>query len=65
MYVWGEGSFGKFHSPHRIKSAKKMEISDFQISRGGIAMLITQQGTVYSWGPNELGQLGHGDTVTR
>lgn len=22
IYVWGEGAFGAFHSPHRIKSTK-------------------------------------------
>lgn len=29
LYVWGEGSFGKFYTPHRIKSAKSLDISDF------------------------------------
>lgn len=29
LYVWGEGYFGKFHSPHRIKSGKTLEIADF------------------------------------
>ena len=61
LFVWGEGTFGKFYSPRRVKSAKKLEIADFQIARSGIAALITQAGTVYSWGVNDLGQLGHGD----
>ena len=29
LYVWGEGYFGKFHSPHRTKSGKKLDIADF------------------------------------
>jgi alpha-tubulin suppressor-like RCC1 family protein len=29
LYVWGEGKFGKFHSPHLMKSAKELEIVDF------------------------------------
>lgn len=29
LYVWGEGVFGKFHSPHRIKSGKSLEIVEF------------------------------------
>lgn len=62
LYFWGEGEFGKFHSPHLMKSEKKLEISDFQISRGGLAALITRTGQIYSWGPNELGSLGHGDS---
>ena len=26
LYVWGEGFFGKFYSPHKIKSLKSLEI---------------------------------------
>jgi alpha-tubulin suppressor-like RCC1 family protein len=29
LYIWGEGNFGKFHSPHLMKSAKSLEINDF------------------------------------
>ena len=59
--MWGEGYFGKFYTPHKIKSGKTLEIADFNISRGGIAPIISRQGTVYTWGPNDVGQLGHGD----
>jgi alpha-tubulin suppressor-like RCC1 family protein len=55
IYVWGEGSFGAFYSPHRIKSTKKMDVQDVQISRGGTACIVTLSGSVYSWGPNEVG----------
>jgi len=27
--VWGEGCFGQFYTPHRIKSGKNLEIADF------------------------------------
>jgi alpha-tubulin suppressor-like RCC1 family protein len=65
LYVWGQGSFGEFYTPHRVKSAKSLDIMDFQISRGGCAALLTRTGKLYSWGPNENGQLGHGDFTTR
>jgi hypothetical protein len=29
LYVWGEGCFGQFYTPHRIKSGKNLEIADF------------------------------------
>ena len=29
LYVWGEGTFGNFYTPHRIKSAKALDIADF------------------------------------
>ena len=61
LLVWGEGTFGQFHTPHRIKSAKTLDIHDLQISRGGLAVLVSRSGTCYSWGPNDVGQLGHGD----
>ena len=48
-----------------MKSEKIFEISDFQISRGGLAALITRTGQIYTWGPNELGSLGHGDSQPR
>ena len=38
-----------------------MDIADFQVSRSGLAVVLSRSGTVYSWGPNDVGQLGHGD----
>lgn len=55
LYVWGEGSFGKFYTPHRIKSAKTLDIQDFQISRAGLACVVSRSGTCYSWGSNDVG----------
>lgn len=65
LYVWGEGTFGKFYTPHRIKSAKTLDIQDFSISKGGLASVISRSGTCYTWGPNDVGQLGHGDFMSR
>jgi alpha-tubulin suppressor-like RCC1 family protein len=65
LYVWGQGSFGEFYTPHRVKSAKKLDILDFQVSRAGCAALLTRTGKLYTWGPNENGQLGHGDFEER
>ena len=65
LFVWGEGTFGKFHSPHRVKSSKRIEIVDFQLSRSGLAAIVTQDGKLYTWGENDVGQLGHGDVIPR
>lgn len=55
LYVWGEGAFGKFHSPHCVKSEKIIEIIDFKVSREGLAALLTQSGKLYTWGSNDIG----------
>ena len=55
LYVWGEGYFGKFYTPYRIKSGKMLEIADFNVSRSGAASIISRSGAVYTWGPNDLG----------
>jgi alpha-tubulin suppressor-like RCC1 family protein len=55
LYVWGEGCFGQFYTPHRIKSGKTLEIADFELSRGGLAAIVSRSGTLYSWGPNDIG----------
>ena len=65
MFVWGRGIFGEFYTPHRVKSIQKIAVLDYQISKGGLACILTRQGTVYTWGDNELGQLGHGDYKSR
>ena len=65
MFVWGEGHFGRFDSPHRVKCGKKFDIVDVQVSRAGLAALINKDGSVYTWGPNEAGQLGQGDYVPK
>ena len=61
LFVWGKGIFGEFFTPHRVKGASKLDIFDFQVSKGGSAFILTNDGEVYSWGNNESGQLGHGD----
>jgi alpha-tubulin suppressor-like RCC1 family protein len=41
LYIWGEGIFGKYHTPKRLKLP--FPVSDFQISRGGHACILTSQ----------------------
>jgi len=65
LFVWGKGIFGEFYTPHRVKSVNKLDILDFQISKGGTAIILTRQGTLYSWGYNDYGQLGHRDYKER
>lgn len=42
-----------------------IEIKNFNVSRGGVACIIDRKGNVYTWGPNDVGQLGHGDLNPR
>lgn len=65
LFVWGQGIFGEFYTPHRVKSVNKLDILDFVVSKGGVALVLTRQGTLYSWGYNDFGQLGHGDYKER
>lgn len=43
----------------------KCEVADVKISRGGHVCLLSKDGFVYSWGSNDCGQLGLGDTKIR
>jgi alpha-tubulin suppressor-like RCC1 family protein len=61
LYVWGQGLFGEFYTPHRIKSARSLDVLDFKIANGGTAALLTRSGKLYTWGPNDSGQLGLND----
>jgi alpha-tubulin suppressor-like RCC1 family protein len=65
LYIWGYGPFGKFILPHRVKASDKVDIQDVRISRAGLAVILSKQGCIYSWGDNSIGQLGHGDLKTR
>ena len=40
LYVWG----GAFHTPHRIKNGKLIDIVDIKISRGGYGCFINKEG---------------------
>ena len=65
MFVWGEGCFGRFDSPYMVKCGKKIDLVDVQVSNKGLAVLINKDGSVYSWGCNDVGQLGLGDYKNR
>lgn len=65
LYVWGKGVFGEFRTPHRVKASNKLDIKDFGLSTGGIAVILTKQGALYAWGENHHGQLGLGDCEQR
>lgn len=55
LYVWGEGPFGSFSTPHRIRLKNPLEIADFDVSLTGLSAIVTRSGKVYSWGANDLG----------
>lgn len=55
LFVWGRGVFGEFFLPHRVKAASILDIQDFSVSKGGMAVITTKLGYVYTWGDNKFG----------
>lgn len=44
LYVWGQGMFGCFATPHRIKCGSNLEINEFDLSMSGLAAILTRTG---------------------
>ena len=42
-------------TPHRVKAAANIDIMDFKISKGGLGVILTNSGDIYTWGENEYG----------
>ena len=55
LYLWGCGTFGEFFTPHRVKSVQALDLADFEIGKSGFLAVLTRQGSVYTWGHNEMG----------
>jgi len=65
LYLWGCGTFGEFFTPHRVKSVQNLELADFDLGKSGFLAVLTRQGSVYTWGVNDFGQLGLRDCIQR
>jgi hypothetical protein len=71
VYSWGLNNWGQLGIGNQANSSTPTEIKEFRdipikkISGGAQhAIALTEAGEVYSWGKNEEGQLGIGDTYT-
>ena len=71
MYSWGLNNWGQLGIGNRENTSTPTEIKEFKnvdikmISGGAHhAIALTEDGHVYSWGKNEDGQLGIGDTYS-
>ena len=72
VFSWGEGKFGRLgHGNERNQYGPKL-VEEFkgkkpkQISCGGFHTAVcTEDGTMYTFGGGEHGQLGHGDKVNK
>jgi hypothetical protein len=63
MYIWGDTPNGLFTKPERINGLAEI-ISQVAIGEDLICVLDVNN-YVYTWGRNEVGQLGLGDTETQ
>lgn len=78
VMIWGSGEFGTIKAPQKL-FMDKVEYQDCKISKfltslqgndevvkpSSTAYAIDMNGQVYSWGANNHGQLGQGDTRNR
>ena len=63
LFLWGSGTFGQFLTPHRVK---KIRGETNMVAVGdGFGIALTEQGFLYSWGENNVGQLGSGDSAVK
>ena len=72
VYTWGRGDNGELglsdvnETPDPMVCVKLLNVGVVKIACGGHHTLaLDAHGRVYSWGLNNHGQLGHGDTVNR
>lgn len=56
LYLWGSGVFGEFLTPHRVKTIHGIVAEVGIGNHFGIA--INREGSAYSWGHNNSGELG-------
>ena len=63
LFLWGSGIFGEFLTPHRVKKIKE-EVESVSVgSSFGVAL--TAHGLVYSWGENNVAQIGTGEQTAK
>ncbi|KAL4466885.1 hypothetical protein ABPG74_010482 [Tetrahymena malaccensis] len=63
VYFFGKSQLGQFHYPQLVRICQG-EITEISIGNHfGVA--VTNEGKVYSWGINQQGQLGQGDSDIR
>ncbi|MCL2525948.1 MAG: DNRLRE domain-containing protein, partial [Coriobacteriia bacterium] len=74
LWGWGDNESGQLGVGNRIQSGTPTEVSSGHVSGeawkyissgSGFAIAIRDDGTLWSWGSNWSGMLGHGDTLGR
>lgn len=71
LWAWGSNSSGQLaRGPEVARSLTPVKIDIpaplAAVASGSIhSLILTKEGAVYAWGPNEYGQLGTGDTAER
>ena len=63
MYIWGLGVFGEIFSPQLIQSLEE-QVRDIAVGTSFTAC-IAENGQVWTWGTNNRGELGLGDSDPR
>lgn len=63
LYLWGSGAFGLYELPSKVLTIMN-QVVEVELGDSVNAALDTS-GIVWSWGKNELGELGVGDCEPR
>lgn len=64
MYVWGQGIFGEFKRPRKVKLQNNIRVNSVIIG-GSFIVIVDQDNKVVVWGSNSNGEIGVGDSKVR
>jgi|LauGreDrversion4_2_1035121.scaffolds.fasta_scaffold50187_1 alpha-tubulin suppressor-like RCC1 family protein len=66
ILIWGSGDFGQVQTPIKV-CTEGVQFQDLSIGKGreSFGVAVDTEGLVYSWGDNQMGQLGLGDFSAR
>ena len=71
LWSWGSGSDGQLGLNDTSNRSSPVQIgalttwSKITASNGGLCVALKDDGTIWSWGQNNVGQLGQNNTITR
>lgn len=64
IYVWGQGIFGEFKKPRKVKLQNNILIENISVG-GSFIVLVDENKRLVVWGSNHNGEIGVGDNKIR